>query len=199
MSDYTLALFAHIVGVLGLFAAVALDWVTVLRLRRAQSVALVREATSLIGLQMRLFQISALLLLAAGIYLTVTAWDSAPPWILVSLAALIVMGALSGAVVGSRLRAIHREAAAESSAGTIPPALQRRIADPILVTTVQTVALLGLGVVFVMTTKPDWVGSLIALAVAIVLGVVSGQFWRRPQAAGALTEAARPDSSAHSA
>lgn len=181
MSFYTLALFAHILGVLGVFVGIALDWATILRLRRAQAITLVREVTSLVGFQARLVQISALLLLVAGIYLTVTAWDSDPPWILLSLVALVVIGALSGGVSGRRLTAIRKAAAdAEAADGTIPPALQRRMADPVLLTSVQTAVMVGLGAVFLMTTKPDWSGSLITLAVAVVLGVLSAQLWRRP-------------------
>src|SRR5215831_14312311 len=143
MSWYTLALFAHILGVLGLFVGIAFDWATILRLRRAQTVALAREVTSLVGFQARLIQLSSLLLLVAGIYLTVTAWGWGTPWILLSLAALIVMGVLTGGVNGRRLAAI-RKAAAEGSDGTIPPALQRRAADPVLLISVQTAVLVGL-------------------------------------------------------
>jgi len=42
-----------------------------------------------------------------------------------------------------------------------------------------------------MTTKPDLVGSLIALAVAIVPGVVSGQLWPRPRQALVLRKEAK--------
>ena len=192
MSFYTLALFAHILGVLGVFVGIAFDWTTILRLRRARTVALVREVTGLVGFQERLIQISSLLLLIAGIYMTVTTWGWRTPWILPSLAALIVMAALGGGVYGRRLAAIHK--AAEASDGTIPPALQRRIADPVLLTSVQTAGMLGLGVVFLMTNKPDLLASLIALAVALVLGVVSAQPWRRPRDARALVKEAQAGS-----
>ena len=193
MSFYTLALFAHILGVLGVFVGLALDWTTILRLRRARTVALVREVTSLVGFQARLIQISSLLLLIAGIYMTVTAWDRGRPWILVSLAALIVIGALSGGVDGRRLAAI-RKTVVEASDGTIPPALQRRMTDPVLLTSVQTAGLIGLGAVFLMTTKPDLLGSLITLAVAVVLGVLSAQPWRRPRETRAQVAEAQPGS-----
>lgn len=193
MSLYTLALFAHILGVLGVFVGIALDWATILRLRRAQTVALAREVTGLVGFQTRLIQISALLLLVAGIYMTVTAWDKGTAWILFSLVALIVMGALSGGIHGRRLAAI-RKAAAGASDGMIPSELQRRMADPVLLISVQTAVMVGLGAVFLMTTKPDWLGSLIALAVAVVLGVLSAQLWRRPREARAQVAEAQPGS-----
>jgi uncharacterized membrane protein len=193
MSFYTLALFAHILGVLGVFIGIALDWMTILRLRRARTVALVREMTSLVGFQARLIQLSALLLLVAGIYMTVTAWSRDTSWIVVSLAALIVMGALSGGVNGRRLAAI-RKAAGASSDAALPPALQRRMADPVLLISVQTAVMVGLGAVFLMTTRPGWPGSLIALAVAVVLGVLSAQLWRRPREARAQIAEAQPGS-----
>lgn len=194
MSFYTLALFAHILGVLGVFIGIALDWVTILRLRRARTVALVREVTSLVGFQARLIQLSALLLLVAGISMTVTAWSRDTPWIVVSLAALIVMGALSGGVHGRRLTAIRKAAAGASADAALPPVLQRRMADPVLVISVQTAVMVGLGAVFLMTTKPDWLGSLITLAVAVVLGVLSAQPWRRPRESRAQVTEVQPGS-----
>ena len=194
MSNYTLALFAHILGVLGVFVGIALDWATILRLRRARTVALVREVTSLVGFQTRLTQLSSLLLLVAGTYLTVTAWEWRTPWIVVSLAALIVIGALSGGVNGGRLKAIRKAAEAEASSAPIPPALQRRMADPVLLISVQTAVMVGLGAVFLMTIKPDWPGSLITLAVAVGLGVLSAQPWRRPREARGQVPEAQPGS-----
>ena len=43
-----------------------------------------------------------------------------------------------------------------------------------------------------MTTKPDWLGSLITLAVAVVLGVLSAQPWRRPREARAQVTEVQP-------
>lgn len=192
MSFYSVALFAHILGVLGVFSGIALDWTTIVRLRRAQTRSTMLEATSLVRFQARLVQISALLLLIAGIYMTVTAWGWDRPWIRGSLLGLVVMGALSGGVHGRRLGVI-RKAAAEAGAfgASIPPALQRRMADPVLLTSVQTAGLLGLGVVFLMTVKPDVLGSLVTLGVAVILGVLAAQPWRRPREAGTLVKEAQ--------
>ncbi|HLW01457.1 MAG TPA: DUF2269 family protein [Ktedonobacterales bacterium] len=190
---YTLALFAHIVGVLGIFVGISFGWVNILRLRRAQTIAQVRAETSLTGVQQRLFPIAALVLLLAGIYMTVTTWGWGTPWILLSLAALIVMGVLGGAVSGRRLTTI-RKAAAEDASSAISPELQRLIADPVLLISIQTALLIGLGVVFLMTMKPDWTGSLITLGVAVVLGVVSAQPWRRPAEVRARVQEAQASS-----
>ena len=43
-----------------------------------------------------------------------------------------------------------------------------------LTTAVQTVTALLLGIVFLMTNKPSLVGSLVVMAIALVLGLASG-------------------------
>ena len=91
MAFYSLALFAHIVGVLGLFIAIGLVLIGVLRLQQAQTVAQVRERINLTSIQGRLLPIASLLILLAGIYMTVTTWGWTTPWIDVSLAALVVI------------------------------------------------------------------------------------------------------------
>src|SRR5215472_17267859 len=77
---------------------------------------------------------------------------------------------------------IGRAAMSEASSETIPSTLQRQIADPMLVTALQTAVVVGVGVVFLMTTKPDLLGSLLTLAGAIVLGVGSALLWQIPRA-----------------
>jgi hypothetical protein len=183
MSVYTLVLFAHILGVLGLFIGVGLEWATLLRLRQAQTMNQVRERIGLIGVQERLPQIGLLLILLAGIYMTATRWGWTTPWILVSLAVFVVIGALGGGLIDRRLGAIRRAALDEGSAESIPLALQAQIVDPVLWTALQVAAMLALGVVFLMTNKPDLLVSLIALVVAIGLGVVFARPWRRPREA----------------
>lgn len=183
MSFYSLALFVHLVGVLGLFVGLSLDWISLMRLRQAQTLTQVREATSLTGIVARLLLPAVLLLLVAGIYMTVTTWAWGTPWILVSLGGLLLIGVLANSVGGRRLRAIERAATREASSDVIPAVLVRQITDPILLIGLQTAGLIGLGVVFLMSTKPDVFGSLLTLAVAIVLGVGSAVLWQRPRAA----------------
>ncbi len=184
MSFYALALFAHLVGVLGFFITIGLQWTSTLRLRRAQTLAQVREWTSLVEGVGKLGPASGLLLLAAGMYMTATAWNMNTPWIEVGFFALLALMALGMGVPFRRLKAIRRAVAKTAVPDeALPPEVQRQIADPLLWTSVQVMGSLALGVVFLMTIKPDLAGSLLVLAVVAVLGVVSAQPWRRPRAA----------------
>jgi hypothetical protein len=72
MSWYTVALFAHIVGVLTLFITMAVQWLVTLRLRRAESTAQAREWGGLVKSIGRLTPVTGVLILGAGIYMTAT-------------------------------------------------------------------------------------------------------------------------------
>ncbi|HYU72807.1 MAG TPA: DUF2269 family protein [Ktedonobacteraceae bacterium] len=181
MSFYTVALFAHMLGVLGLFTGIGLQWTSFLRFRRAQFVAQVREWASLTSVLGVLMPAASLLILVAGSYMTLTTWGWRTPWIDVSLAALILVLAPMGAMNTHRLKAIQTAAEASAHTKTIPAELQRQITDPIVWTLVQTSGLTLVGVVFLMIIKPDLVGSLITLAVALVLGVGSARIFARPR------------------
>jgi hypothetical protein len=62
--------------------------------------------------------------------------------------------------------------------GPLPDALERQAHHPILFTSAQTLVAILLGIVFLMTTKPSLVLSLLVMALATVLGLVSSiPFW----------------------
>jgi hypothetical protein len=105
--------------------------------------------------------------------LAFTAWGLQTGWIDVALISLILMAPLGTALVEPRRRAIDRMAR-EAPDGPLPESLEQRTHDPLLGTTLQTLATLLLGIVFLMTTKPSLPVSLIVIAVALALGLASG-------------------------
>ncbi|HEX8996115.1 MAG TPA: hypothetical protein VF812_08795 [Ktedonobacterales bacterium] len=184
VSIYNLALFAHIVGVLGLFIGMGAQWMSLLRLRRARTLSQAREWSGLIRTVTRGGPVSGALLLAAGVYMTLTAWGFTTPWIDVSLGGMALMMALGMGIVGRRLGAIQRAAQATlpdgAASGAIPPALKRQIDEPLLWIATQLAGGVALGVVFLMTYKPGLLGSLLALAVAIALASVGAALSLKP-------------------
>jgi hypothetical protein len=184
MNFYAVVLFAHILGMLGLFIAISLQWTSILRLRQAQTIAQVREWMSLTVALRKIPLTATLLILVTGLYMTVTEWSWRIPWIDISLA-LLIFGSILGMRVNSRrLKAIHRAAAVvETPTEAIPAELQSQINDPILWTSVHMISAMTLGAVFLMTTKPNLVGSLITLAVVLILGIISAQLWQSPRQA----------------
>jgi hypothetical protein len=170
MSIYTIVLFVHVSGAIGYFAGIGIWLFGLSAMRQAQRVEQVRALVHLIGLTGPLFGISVLLLLGAGLYLALTAWSLLTGWIAVGLISLLLLAPLGTALLEPRRRSIDRQAR-EAPDGPLPEVLARSIHDPALLTAVQTLTVLLLGVVFLMTTKPELLGSLIAMAVALILGL----------------------------
>jgi hypothetical protein len=65
---------------------------------------------------------------------------------------------------------IGQSVAAES--GPIPSTLRQRLDDPLLWASLRIRTAITLGIVFLMTVKPDLLGSLLTIGLAAVLGLV---------------------------
>ena len=193
MSWYTVALFAHIVGVLILFIAMALQWLITLRLRGADSIAQVRQWSGLTKGANRLAPVSGVLILGAGIYMTAIAWSMLTTWVDVSIVAMGIMMIFSMGVVGRRLKAIERAAAeatpydqgaqdtALSVTDTLPEVLRARLDDSALWVSMQVTVAVALGIVFLMTNKPSLADSLVVVIASVALGAVVGGITARRQ------------------
>jgi hypothetical protein len=172
MTIYTIILFLHIIGAIGYFLAIGTWLIGFLAIRRARRVEQVRTLAHLTGQLGPLFGISVLLILVTGLYMAITAWGVLTGWILVALISLILIAPLGTAFIEPRRRAIDR-LAQEAPDGPLPQSLEQRTHDPILLTALQTVTALLLGIVFLMTNKPSLISSIIVMAVVLVLGLAS--------------------------
>jgi len=174
MSIYTIVLFVHIIGAIGYFLSIG-TWLFILvGLRRAQRIEHVRALIKLNDLSGPFGAGSAVVLLIAGLYLALTAWSLLTGWILVALISLILMVPTTAALIAPRRSAIVKQLAREAPGGELSEALERHLDDPVLATVCTTVLTLLLGLVFLMTTKPNLVGSLIVMVVALLLGLAAG-------------------------
>jgi len=55
--------------------------------------------------------------------------------------------------------------------GPLPPELRERLDDPLFAASIQIRTAVAIGIVFLMTTKPDLMTSVAAIGVAIVIGL----------------------------
>jgi hypothetical protein len=170
MSVYSITVFLHIVGALGIFAAMGLDWAGLSNLRRATDTAQVREWVRLLAAPRTVGGPAALLVLVSGIYLSATRWGP-EGWILVALGGMVVTAALGGAIGGRRISAIMRALPTES--GPVSTTLRGRLHDPALTVSLWVRTALLLGIVFLMSTRPSWGGSLAAMGAALGLGIAA--------------------------
>ncbi len=173
MSIYTIVLFLHVSGAIGYFIGIGTWLFGLSALRRVQRVEQVRALVQLVGRSGPLLGISVLLILVTGLYMALTAWGLQIGWIAITLISLVLIAPLATALIEPRRRAIDR-LAREAPDGPLPESLEQRTHDSVLLIALQTVAALLLGIVFLMTTKPSLVGSLIVMVVALALGLASG-------------------------
>ncbi len=171
MALYSVALFVHVLGAVGLFAALALEWAGLQRLRRATTARQVHTHAATFAVLPRLYIPSAVATLLPGLYMTVTVWGWVAGWTAVALAAMVLLAALGAILTGSRMAALGRAAAGED--GPISPALRQRLRGRSLQASVQTRTAIAVGIVFLMTVKPDLLGSLLTIGVSALLGVAS--------------------------
>jgi hypothetical protein len=170
MNDYSIALFLHIVGALGLFMALGLEWTSLRHLRRATNNEQAREWTRVSTGAGRVGMASMVMILVSGFYMMATVWGGVA-WIIVALGALVVLAVLAVSLTGPRMAAIKRAVTSEN--GPLSPALYRSLHHPFLLISIQTRVALALGIVFLMPVKLDLSWSLLTIGVAALLGLMS--------------------------
>jgi hypothetical protein len=170
MNDYSIALFSHIVGALGFFVALGLEWTGLRQIRNATTSEQVGAWMRISKSASRLGIASILTILISGFYMMATVWGGVA-WITVTLGTLVLPIVLGLALTGPRMAALGRALTMEK--GTVSPTLQHLANHPLLWISIQARVAIALGIVFLMTAKPDLGGSLLTIGVAIVLGLAS--------------------------
>jgi hypothetical protein len=179
MTFYSFALFLHIVGALGLFIALGLEWTSLGYLRRATTTDQVHPWLQVFTLLRRIYPISWLAILLPGFYMTATTWGGAA-WISIAFAAIILIAVVGAVISGRRMAVIGPALATES--GRLSSELRQRLGDPLLWASIQTRMAIALGIVFLMSVKPGLGGSLLTIGLAAVLGFASAlPAWNRPR------------------
>jgi hypothetical protein len=175
MDAYRLVLFCHVLAVVGLFAALAVEWVSLHRLRESTSYEVAREWSGLFGLLVPLGMPATLVVLASGIYLATTlrVWELG--WVRLAVPTLVVV-AVAGAIVGpsrNRLRA-----AIASGDGALPQHLVAQLRHPLLMASWRVRLALLAGLLFEMTVKPDLRGDVAVTGGALLVGLAwSAPLW----------------------
>ncbi len=192
MSRFSVEVFLHVMGAILVFVAYGSLLLTVAAMRRATRSEQLRAVTSTLLASRRIGRerISAIdvVVIAGVVLIAVTGLDMAlslqlirAPWIDVAIGSFLLLAPIGPLVINPRLHRISDASELEPN-GPISTALHTRMSDPIL-----TIALGGslgilIGVVFLMTTKPELGTSIAAVAIAVVAGMaISWPFASRPE------------------
>jgi len=177
MSLYPLVLFLHVSGAIGIFVSLGIWLFGLAALRRARRVEQVRALAWLIIIASPLIVLSVLLLGLTGFEMALSTWGLSTPWIIVSLASVVLIGPIGAFVLDPRIRTIMAMTR-EVPDGPLPDTLSKRTHDPIVVTATSTLATMLLGIVFLMTSKPELFTSILVMSIALSLGlIISLLFW----------------------
>jgi hypothetical protein len=180
MNTYSIALFLHIVGALGFFVVLGLEWIGLSQIRSARLPEEIHVIMGMIKSTNRLGAVSILTTIITGLYMQLTVWRGVP-WILVVLGAFVLEIVIFVVLTGPRMAAMERALATEK--GPISQSFHNLVNHPILWISIQTRAAILLGMIFLKIAKPDLSGSLLAIEVAVVLGLASAlSLPRREQA-----------------
>jgi hypothetical protein len=176
VSLYSISVFLHIVGALGLFAGIALEQVGLRGLRRASSVAQAREWVRVLGGLRRVDAPSGLTILATGVYMIATRWGE-QAWAGLAILGMVLMAVLGVAVTGRRAGAIAKDLPVDD--GPIPASLRSRLEDAVLPAAASIRAAIALGIVFNMSVKPSAPLAVVTLLVSLAAGAVVGMIRRQ--------------------
>jgi Predicted integral membrane protein (DUF2269) len=172
MSNYTLAMFFHFVGLAGLFVGYGLEWIVSGLLRKATTVEQVRAWLRVYKTSLPISGPALLVLIVSGGYLASLSGAMKQGWISASLVTIFVALAIGFMLILPRVRALR--GSLPEGGGALPAKTLELLYAPALPTLIRVRALLALGIVYLMTVKPDsFTGSLIALGVAVVLGIIA--------------------------
>jgi hypothetical protein len=168
MNYYLIVKLIHIIGALGFFMVLGLEWFSLSQARNAATSEQIRERLQFSRSAQRLGPLSMLTILITGFYMMATVWHGVA-WLIIALGALILMVVLGGALTGPRMASIGRALATEN--GPVSSSLHDLLHNSLLWLSLRIRVSIALGIVFLMTLKPNLLGSLITMAVVIVLGL----------------------------
>jgi hypothetical protein len=185
---YSIALFLHVLGALGMFIALGIEWTS---LRNLPHSANAREARGWLGLFLvlrRFYPLSFVTILVTGIYMMAVSWGGAP-WIAIGLLGLLALPAIAGFMTARRVRGIGPELGGSAE---LDASIRARLADPALLLSHRLRVGLAVGIIFLMTVKPGWIGSLVAIAAFTGLGALTAVTARKGTESGRAAQESGP-------
>lgn len=169
MDIYKTALFLHVLGALGIFVALGLEWNALTGLRSAMTAEEAQRWLGGYGILRVLGPVSIGIVLVAGLYMTVASvgWLG---WNTIGLGGMVVIFVLGAVSNGTRLPRIGRALAQRH--GPLPQETEAQLREPLLWGSMLTRAAIAIGIVYLMTVRPDTLGSVIAIVLFGAAGVV---------------------------
>ena len=167
MDLHRLGLFVHVAAILGLFAALAIEWVALRSLARATSYEQSREWTRVLRMLPAIGAPSLVAALLSGIYLATSLGAWRLSWVAVAIPTLVIVAVAGGLTAPARNRMRQMLI---GSVGALPNAVQAQLSQTFWRRSLRLRTALLSGLVFEMTVRPEagvWViGGVAVLGLA---------------------------------
>lgn len=173
MTLYGFALFVHVVFAILLVGGSAYAHLTVALVPRARTVEGVRSHVAWMHAFVKASGPLAGVVLLAGLYMTSSANLWGAGWPVVSLVLFAMGGAAAAGIIDPKVTAI-RTALDEVADGPVTDDVRALRSDRVLTMLSWTLAGADLAIVYLMTNKPGWAGSLVVGVGGLVLGAAVG-------------------------
>src|SRR5215475_2521038 len=157
MTNYTLALFCHFVGLAALFVGYGLEWIVSALLRNATTADQVRAWLRVYKTSLPISGPGLLVLILSGGYLASLSAAMKQGWMSASLLAIVFALGVGFVFILPRVRAL-RGALGEGSGG-LPANVSALLHAPAIPMLIRVRGLLALGIVYLMTVKPESLGA----------------------------------------
>ena len=181
MNTYHYVLYVHLLSLFVGIGAGAVLLTCLLQLKAARTVEQAVPWGMVAGKVGKLFPVAILGLLGTGLYMTMESslpWTMKTPWVDVAIVALVVLAVQGGGIAE---RTAHKLQAAmrANDPGPLGPDARRMALHPGL--WVAELSNLGIvmGVVWNMTQKPGWGGSIAAVLVGYAVGAALALYFSR--------------------
>ncbi|MGB7435355.1 MAG: DUF2269 family protein [Candidatus Acidiferrum sp.] len=166
MNPYAIALFIHFVGLVGLFVGYGLEWAASSLLRRSTVADQARAWLRVYKLSLPISGPGLLILIISGGYMASVTGSMKQGWISASLLAIVLALGLGFVFLLPRMRRLR--AALPEANVDLPQVILARIQDPMIATLIRVRFLLAIGIVYLMTAKPE----MLSTALFILLGFI---------------------------
>jgi hypothetical protein len=169
LDTYHYVLYVHLLSLFVGIGAGSVLLVCLFQLRAARTVETAVPWGIVSGQVAKLFPVAIVGLFATGAYMTHKFWTWGTPWIVVGIAALVVIGAQGGGI-GEHTAKKLQAALRANGPGPLGPEARRMTLHPGLWVVEFTNFGIVLGVVWNMTEKSGWGGSTASVLVGYAVG-----------------------------
>jgi hypothetical protein len=165
---FSIVLFIHVLSAIALFIAIAIEGFLLLRLRSASDREQLQFPVRAFGRLGRIYGPAFLGLLGGGLYLAAKLGSRAA-WIPVALGATLLMVIVGGLITGRRMSGLRKVLTTITDSSESLLSLARSNA---LVVSYGVRAGLAVGIVFLMSTMPSLLPSLVVLGAGSIAGLL---------------------------